>query len=48
MFSSDVVHLYNVDTKVLNQTIKRNINRFSSDFCFQLEQTEAQDLFSRS
>lgn len=48
MFSSDVAYLYNVDTKVLNQTIKRNINRFPLDFCFQLEKNEIQDLFSRS
>ena len=36
MLSSDVAKLYQVDTKVLNQTIKRNINRFPDDFCFQL------------
>ena len=32
MFNSDVARLYNVETKVLNQVIKRNINRFQKDF----------------
>ena len=30
MLSSDVAKLYHVEPKVLNQTIKRNINRFPS------------------
>lgn len=34
MLSSDVAKLYNVETKVLNQTIKRNINRFPEHFVF--------------
>ena len=33
MLSSDVAKLYKVETKALNQTIKRNINRFPSSFC---------------
>lgn len=28
MLASDVAKLYHVETKVLNQTIKRNMNRF--------------------
>ena len=40
MLSSDVAKLYQVDTKVLNQTIKRNINRFPEEFCFQLTKEE--------
>ena len=40
MLSSDVAKLYNVETKVLNQTIKRNINRFPETFCFQLTDEE--------
>jgi len=36
MLSSDVAKLYHVETKALNQTIKRNINRFPDKFCFQL------------
>ena len=36
MLAPDVAKLYHVETKVLNQTIKRNINRFPDTFCFQL------------
>lgn len=48
MLSSDVAKLYNVETKVLNQTIKRNINRFPETFCFQLTDEETEELSSRS
>ena len=48
MLASDVANLYQVETKVLNQTIKRNINRFPSSFCFQLTEKEIEDLSSRS
>jgi hypothetical protein len=30
----DVAQLYEVDTKVLNQSVKRNIDRFPDDLCF--------------
>ena len=48
MLSSDVAKLYQVETKVLNQTIKRNINRFPEKFCFQLIEAEINELSSRS
>ena len=48
MLSSDVAKLYKVETKVLNQTIKRNINRFPTEFCFQLTNDEIDKLSSRS
>lgn len=48
MLSSDVAKLYHVETKVLNQTIKRNINRFPNQFCFQLTNDEINKLVSRS
>ena len=48
MFSSDVAKLYQVETKVLNQTIKRNINRFPIKFCFQLNEEELSESSSRS
>ena len=48
MLSSDVAKLYQVETKVLNQTIKRNINRFPERFCFQLTNEEIEELSSRS
>ena len=36
MFNSDVAKLYNVATKRINEVIKRNINRFPAEFCFQI------------
>lgn len=48
MLSSDIAKLYNVETKVLNQTIKRNINRFPDSFCFQLNDAEIDELSLRS
>ena len=48
MLSSDVAKLYQVETKVLNQTIKRNINRFPDRFCFQLNEKELDKISSRS
>ena len=48
MLSSDVAKLYQVETKVLNQTIKRNINRFPESFCFQLTNEEVDKLSLRS
>ena len=48
IFSKDVAKLYQVETKSLNQTIKRNINRFPDSFCFQLTNEEIDILSSRS
>ena len=48
MLSQDVAKLYQVETKVLNQTIKRNINRFPDKFCFQLTNEEIDILSLRS
>ena len=48
MLSSDVAKLYCVETKVLNQTIKRNIDRFPQSFCFQLIEEEINQLSLRS
>ena len=36
MLDSDVARLYEVETKKLNQSVKRNIERFPEKFCFQL------------
>ena len=48
MLSSDAAKLYNVETKRINEVIKRNINRFSSKFCFQLTDVEIDKLSLRS
>jgi ORF6N domain len=36
MLDFDLAALYGVETKVFNQAVKRNINRFPEDFMFQL------------
>ena len=48
MLSQDVAKLYQVDTKRINEVIKRNINRFPDSFCFQLTNDEVDILSSRS
>ena len=48
MFSSDVAKLYQVETKRINEVIKRNISRFPNSFCFQLTTQEIKELYSRS
>ena len=48
MLSSDVAKLYHVETKRINEVIKRNINRFPEAFCFQLSNEELVELSSRS
>ena len=40
MLDKDLAKLYGVETKVLNQAVKRNINRFPEDFMFQLTHEE--------
>ncbi len=40
MFDRDLAMLYGVETKVLNQAVKRNITRFPNDFMFQLTSEE--------
>ena len=48
MFDSDLAELYEVETKVLNQAVKRNISRFPSDFMFQLTTEEGENLRSQT
>lgn len=36
MLDKDLAALYGVETRVLNQTVKRNIERFPDDFRFKL------------
>ena len=40
MLDFDLATLYQVETRVLNQSVKRNINRFPADFMFQLTPDE--------
>lgn len=41
---ADLALLYEVETKMLNRAVKRNLKRFRSDFMFQLSAEEADDL----
>jgi len=47
MLSTDLAGLYEVAPKVLVQAVKRNIERFPSDFLFQLSPQEAKNLKSQ-
>ncbi len=47
ILSSDVVKLYKTETRIINQTIKRNIMRFPETFCFQLTLEEVINLKSQ-
>ena len=40
MLDRDLSKLYGVETRVLNQAVKRNIQRFPDDFMFQLSKEE--------
>jgi len=42
MLDRDLAKLYRVDTKVLNQAVKRNVERFPEDFMFKLTKEEKQ------
>jgi hypothetical protein len=44
MLDRDLAELYEVETKVFNQAVKRNENRFPNDFRFQLTNTEKVEL----
>lgn len=43
----DLSELYDVQTKVLNQAVKRNLQRFPEDFMFQLTENEYESLRSQ-
>lgn len=47
MLDSDLAKLYGVETRILVQAIKRNIDRFPPDFMFQLSEKEHQNLRSQ-
>lgn len=43
----DLAELYGVKIRTLNQTVRRNIERFPNDFCFQLTREEWESLRSQ-
>ena len=47
MLDRDLAILYEIETRVLNQSVKRNIKRFPDDFMFQLTQFEFEQIKSQ-
>ena len=47
MLDNDLAKLYEIESRVLNQAVKRNINRFPNDFMFQLTDHEWNSLRSQ-
>lgn len=47
MIDTDLARLYGVETRALNQAVKRNIERFPTDFMFRLDKEESQNLTSQ-
>ena len=47
MLDRDLAQLYGVETRALNQAVKRNIDRFPLDFMFQLTKEEFENLKSQ-
>ena len=48
MIDSDLTELYGVETRLLMQAVRRNIDRFPGDFMFRLNKEEFEDLKSHS
>jgi hypothetical protein len=44
MLDSDLAEVYQVETKILNRAVKRNLSRFPPDFVFQLDEDELEVL----
>ena len=48
MLDRDLARLYGVETRRLNEQVKRNIERFPEDFMFQLTKEEVTNLISQN
>ncbi len=48
MLGKDLAEMYGVETKVFNQSVKRNMDRFPKDFMFTLNDKEWKNLRSQS
>jgi hypothetical protein len=46
MLDFDLAEMYEVENRVLKQAVKRNLDRFPSDFMFQLSKTDWQELIT--
>ncbi len=47
MLDDDLAELYQIETRRLNEQVKRNIDRFPEDFMFQLTELEWENLMSQ-
>jgi len=47
MLDFDLAEMYDVETRIMNQAVKRNITRFPLDFMFQLTKDEFENLISQ-
>jgi len=47
MLDFDLAELYGIETKVLKQSVRRNLNRFPKDFMFELDRSEYNSLRSQ-
>ena len=48
MIDRDIAELYNVETRRINEQVKRNKERFPESFCFQLNEFEFESLMSQN
>lgn len=48
MIDRDIAQLYEVETRRINEQVKRNIERFPEEFCFQLNETEFENWKSQN
>ncbi len=46
ILDADLARLYGVETRALNQAVKRNLDRFPADFIFQLTPTEKNEVIT--
>ena len=48
MLDADLAKIYHVETRRLNEAVKRNVDRFPSEFMFQLTKAEYDNLISQN
>ena len=48
LLDRDIATLYGVETRAINQAVKRNIERFPERYCFQLTKNELENLKSQN
>ena len=47
MLDSELAELYEVETRILNRAVRRNLDRFPDDFMFELTAEETRNLMSQ-